>query len=133
MKRGTQWRGREPMKPHLISEPRQTSLNMYVLCVHQRSRQAPMNLKVALTALVTLCHAKMAGDLRPLWSPKGMPKWRPAWNLIICQILANDFGLGHLRCFVSGHGIRSTNPCSTGPQGPLFGVTLGSHKQRHTF
>ena len=29
-----------------------------------------MNLENALTAMVTLFHAKMAGDLRPLWASK---------------------------------------------------------------
>ena len=101
-----------------------------------RSRQIPMNLENALNALVTLCHAKMAGDLRPLWSPKGITKWRPAWNSIIQQVLANDFGLSPLcplrTTLVPGAGTMTT-PRSTGPQGPLFGVTLRSHKERHTY
>ena len=59
------------MNPNPIRKPRQTSLKMYVLCVHLRWRRVPMDSKNALTALVTLCHAKMAGDMRLLWSPKG--------------------------------------------------------------
>ena len=58
-----------------------------------RSRQVPVNQQIALTALVTLRHVKMAGDLGPLWSPNGMPKWWPAWSSIVRQVWANDFGL----------------------------------------
>ena len=42
--KGTKWRGRKPMTPNLIKEPRQALLNMYVLCVHLSSRQTPMSL-----------------------------------------------------------------------------------------
>ena len=35
--KGTKWRGRKPMNPNLIKEPRQASLNMYVLFVHLSS------------------------------------------------------------------------------------------------
>ena len=34
---------------------------MRTLCVHPRLRQVPMDLKLALTAVVTLCPAEMAG------------------------------------------------------------------------
>ena len=46
---------------------------MYALCVRLRLRLTPMGQKTSLTALVTLCHAKMAGSL-DRWSPKGLPE-----------------------------------------------------------
>ena len=59
--KGTKWRGREPMNPNLIKEPRQASLNMHVLCVHLRWRRVPTDPGDASTAVVTLCLAEMAG------------------------------------------------------------------------
>ena len=81
-----------------------------------------MNLENALTTLVTLRHAKTAGDLRPLWSPKGMPKWRPAWSSIIRQVLANNLRLssGH----VHFHGIGNMDKP---PFDESTGATLRGH------
>ena len=102
-----------------------------MLYVHLRVGQVPMNLENALTALVTLCHAKMAGDLRPLWSPKGIPKRRPAWNSMIHQVLANNFGINLLLSasdtYVLRQGEQRQTPGSTGLKGALCGLTLGSH------
>ena len=56
-----------------------------------RLRQVP-NLKKALTALVTLCHAKMAGCLDLLAWPKAAYLYS-----IVRQVLANNFGASLLR------------------------------------
>ena len=128
------------MNPNLIRKPSQTSLKMYVLCVHLRWRRVPINPKHALTALVTLCHAKMAGDLRPLWSPKGMPKWQPAWSSIIQQLLANNFGLSHLRSLraalyfngSTGATLRGHPKLSRSRADTLIEMRTDSNATRHT-
>ena len=51
--KGNKWRGRKPMNPNLIKEPRQASLNMYVLCVRLSLRQVPMNLEQTSVAATT--------------------------------------------------------------------------------
>ena len=61
--KGTKWRERKPMKPNLIKEPRQASLNMYVLCVHQRSQQTPTSLEQASAAAATYAVPKWLAAL----------------------------------------------------------------------
>ena len=85
-KKGTKWRGREPMKPHLIREPMQTWLKMYALCVHLRRRRVPMDPKKS-SAAATYAVPKWLAALTALVTYRH----EPAWNSTIHQILANDY------------------------------------------
>ena len=69
--KGTKWRRRKPMNPNLIKEPREASLNMYVLCVHLSSRQTPMS-PHELGPLRPRTPCRNGWLLRPLRSRKGM-------------------------------------------------------------
>ena len=71
MKRGTKWRGREPMKPNLIREPMQTWLKMYMLCVHLRWRRVPTDPRL-LRPLRPRTPCQYGWLLRPLLSRKGI-------------------------------------------------------------
>ena len=99
-----------------------------------RSRQVPMNLEQALVAATTLRRARRLPTADRCGHLMACPKAAYLYS-IIQQVLANNFGLSLLRplrtTLVPGAG-TTTNPRSTGPQGPLFGVTLGSHEERHT-
>ena len=67
MKRETKRRGRKPMNPNLIRKPGQTSLKMYVQCVHLRWRQVPLNLEHASAAAATYA----------------VPKWMAALTAVV--------------------------------------------------
>ena len=95
MKRETKWRGRKPMNPNLIRKPRRTSLKMYVLCVHLRWRQVPMNLEQALVAATTWWRARRLPTADRCGHLMACPKAAYS-NSIIRQILARDFGLSLL-------------------------------------
>ena len=63
--------GCKPMSPSLTKEPRQASLNMYVLCVHLSSRQTPMSLD-KLGPLRPRLPCQNGWLVRPLRSRKGI-------------------------------------------------------------
>ena len=77
------------------------------------SPQVPTNLKNTLTAVVTLCPAKVAG----CFDRCGHERREPTWNSIIRQVLAKNFGISLLRSLqatlVPGAGTK-THPRSTG-------------------
>ena len=77
-------------------------------------------LKIALIALVTLRHAKMAGDLRPLWSPQ-KTSYLEINNLSSLDKSHKPPTLA-ASCSVCGQGIRPTNPRST-----AIGATRRGH------
>ena len=84
------------MNPNLIRKPTQTSLIMYVLCVHLRWRRVPTDPSNALTAVVTLCRAKMAGCFDRCGHLMACPKTAYLYS-IIQQVLASNFGISLLR------------------------------------
>ena len=109
--KGTKWRGRKPMSPNLIKEPRQASLNMYVLCVQLSSRQTPMSLEQTSAAAAT----QTGWQLRPLQSRYGMSQ-------LGVQDVRQKSEFSRPRpptpaASYSGPGRRDkTNPRSTGPR-----------------